>query len=154
MGQLYSLRKNLLKKDSLLDFYDSVIKEQLRNKFIEIVHNPKVTDFTHYIPHHGVLKNSPTTPLRIVHNCSSSTTDGISLNSCLMKGPSLTEKLGDVLLKFRINRFTDISDISKAFIRVCLQVCDCDWLRFLWFEDPHSENSKLVTYRFCSVLFD
>ena len=153
LGQLYSLRNNLLKKDNLLNFYDSVIKEQYKNKFIEIVKNPKVTDYTHYIPHHGVLKNSPTTPLRIVHNCSAKAINGISLNSCLMKGPSLTEKLGDVLLKFRINKFAYTSDISKAFMRVGLQDCDRDWLRFLWFEDPHDENSKLVTYRFCSVLF-
>ena len=109
---------------------------------------------THYIPHHGVLKDSDTTPLRIVYNCSARDgKDSPSLNDCLIKGPSLTEKLGDVLLKFRVNESAFCADISKAFLRVGLQSADRDYTRFLWFRDPQNPEAGLDTYRFASVLF-
>ena len=101
-----------------------------------------------------MLKDSETTPLRIVYNCSAR--DGKSspsLNDCLIKGPSLTEKLGDILLKFRINEYAFCADISKAFLRVGLQDTDRDYVRFLWFRDPHNPDAGLETYRFSSVLF-
>ena len=71
----------------------------------------------------------------------------------MIKGPSFTEKLGDVLLKFRVNDYAFCADISKAFLRVGLQSVDRDFVRFLWFKDPHNPEAGLDTYRFASVLF-
>ena len=65
----------------------------------------------------------------------------------------MTEKLTDVLLTFRTNEYAFSADISKAFLRIGLQEVDRDATRFLWVEDPHDPNSKLVTYRFAVVLF-
>ena len=154
LGQVHSLRDNLSKVPGRLDEYHNVIKEQLNQKFIEKVPNAVVSSGTHYIPHHGVLKDSTTTPLRIVYNCSARADKrSPSLNDCLIKGPSLTEKLGDVLLKFRVNDYAFCADISKAFLRVGLQSVDRDFVRFLWFKDPHNPEVGLDTYRFASVLF-
>ena len=71
----------------------------------------------------------------------------------MIKGPSLTEKLGDVLLKFRVNDYAFCADISKAFLRVGLQSVDREFVRFLCFKDPHNPEAGLDTYRFASVLF-
>ena len=76
-----------------------------------------------------------------------------SLNDCLYSGPSLTVKLGKVLLKFRTNPFAFAADISKAFLRVGLQEEDRDYTRFLWPENPLDPESNFITYRFRSVLF-
>ena len=92
LGQVHSLRNNLSKVSGRLDEYHSVIQDQLNQKFIEKVPNAVVNTNTHYIPHHGVLKDSATTPLRIVYNCSARDGKGSpSLNDCLIKRPSLTE---------------------------------------------------------------
>ena len=54
----------------LLECYDNIIKEQLKLNFIEEVENPMISPNTHYLPHHAVKKESSTTPIRIVYNCS------------------------------------------------------------------------------------
>ena len=70
LSQVHPLRDNLSKVPGRLDEYHNAIKEQLNQKFIEKVPNAVVSSGTHYIPHHGVLKDSTTTPLQIVYNCS------------------------------------------------------------------------------------
>lgn len=156
LGQLYSLLNNLKKRSDHLVHYDKVIKDQLQAKFIEIVPNPQSQEMgsCHYLPHHAVEKNSVTTPLRVVFNCSARASKGLpSLNDCLMTGPSLTEKLGNVLTKFRLGNYAYVADISKAFLRVGLQEIDRDYTRFLWVKDITAETPEIVTYRFTSVLF-
>ena len=154
LGQLYSLRKNLERTPGHLELYNSIIDDHIKKGFIELVSNAKVGNNTHYLPHHGVAKQSLTTPLRIVHNCSAKSGKGsVSLNDCLLKGPSLINKLCDVLLKFRTNKLAYSADISKAFLRVGLHEEDRDWLRFLWFKDPKDMNSEVVTLRFKVVIF-
>ncbi|XP_064096714.1 uncharacterized protein LOC135208449 [Macrobrachium nipponense] len=115
LGQVYTLRKNLSKVPGRLDAYHNISQDQLKQKFIEKVPDAVAGANTHYIPHHGVLKDSDTTPLRIVYNSSARDgKDNPSLNDCLIKGPSLTEMLGDVLLKFRVNDFAFCADISRT----------------------------------------
>ena len=101
----------------------------------------------------AVIKESKTTPVRIVFDCSAKQKSSVSLNDCLYAGPSLTEKLGKVLLNFRSNPYAYAADISKAFLRVGLQEEDRDYTRFLWPKNPNDSQSELITYRFRSVLF-
>ena len=100
-----------------------------------------------------MAKDSITTPLRIVFNCSAKSGHSPSLNVCLMTGPNITSNLVDVVLKFRTCKYAFSADISKAFLRIGLQACDHDFTRFLWFENPYDPMSPIVTYRFKSVLF-
>ncbi|XP_069168017.1 uncharacterized protein [Procambarus clarkii] len=150
--QLNSQLARLRKQPDKLQLYHALIQQQLANKFIEVVEedNHKTG---HYLPHHAVLKDSVTTPIRIVFNCSAKLkADSVSLNDCLQTGPSLTQRLQDVLLRFRSGVFAYTSDISKAFLRVGLQETDRDFTKFLWVKDPQDPNSKIITYRFASVL--
>ena len=152
VGQLHALISSLRHKPDLLDHYDRIIKEQLDNGFIEREPNPKIINSTHYIPHHAVMKDSPTTPVMIAYNCSAKSSKGTpSLNDCLMKGPSMTENLANILLIFRTNKYAFSADISKAFLRIGLQEVDRDFTRFLWVDNPQDPNSKLVTFRFDAV---
>ena len=154
LGQMFNQVKKFCSQPKLLSCYDSIIKDQLKSNFIEEVENPVVTPNTHYLPHHAVAKASSTTPLRIVYNCSAKMNKTTaSLNDCLMTGPSLTERLGDALIKFRTNQFAYAADIQKAFLQVGLQSQHRDYTRFLWPENPFDESSPIKTYRFKSVLF-
>ena len=70
-----------------------------------------------------------TTPLRIVFNTSAKAkSSDQSLNDALETGPSLTEKLIDSLLNFRVGKFAIVGDISKAFLRIGLQEIDRDYV--------------------------
>ena len=53
-----------------------------------------------YMTHHGVLKDSVTTPLRVVTN-SSFNNGGNSLNSCLPKGPNSLNDMFAITLRFK-----------------------------------------------------
>ncbi|XP_069166153.1 uncharacterized protein [Procambarus clarkii] len=136
-----------------LKLYHEIIQKQFDDKFIEVVTNDNPKE-EHHLPHNPVLKNSATTPLRIVFNCSAKTRQSrVSLNDCLQTGPSLTQRLYDAQLKFRIGTYTYTADISEAFLRVGLQEEDLNFTNFLWIKDPNDPNSELITYRFASVLF-
>ncbi|XP_069173545.1 uncharacterized protein [Procambarus clarkii] len=136
-----------------LKLYHKIIKKQLDDKFIEVVTNDNPKE-GHYLPHHPVLKNSVTTQLQRVFNCSAKTKQSsVSLNDCLQTGPNLTQRLYDVLLKFHIRTYAYTADISKAFLRLGLKEEDRNYIKFLWIKDPNDPNSELITYRFASVLF-
>ena len=107
----------------------------------------------HYLPHHGILKNSASTPIRIVYDCSSKIRGQPSLNDCLLTGPSMVNELTSVLMRFRLNEFACTSDIQKAYLMVGLNESDRDYCRFFWPENPLDANSEIITYRFRVVLF-
>ncbi|XP_064090813.1 uncharacterized protein LOC135204594 [Macrobrachium nipponense] len=137
-----------------LDHYQKILQEQEDRGFIEkVIYNKSDVD-CHYLAHHGVLKDSATTPIRIVFDCSSKQgKNGLSLNDCLWTGPHVTADLLRVLLQFRTNTFACIGDIEKAFLMVQLREEDRNYTRFLWLENPTDPNSKLIVYRFRVVLF-
>ena len=61
-----------------------VIEEQEKRGFIERIDNSLTPKAVHYIPHHPVKKESTTTPIRIVYDCScKQSPDSPSLNDCL-----------------------------------------------------------------------
>ena len=66
-----SMIRKLTADPEKLRMYNDIIQEQQSRGFIERVNNPDTTNgVCHYIPHHAVLKDSTTTPLRIVYDCS------------------------------------------------------------------------------------
>ena len=138
--------------DDTLMTYNKIITEQTERGFIEKVQEDDVTK-GHYIPHHAVQKDSDTTPIRIVFDCSYKTNNTPSLNECLEQGPSLLNDLTSILMRFRLKRIAVSSDIEKAFLNVGLAEEDRDFVKFLWLSDPTDRNSLLVTYRFRVVLF-
>ncbi|MEL7428249.1 MAG: reverse transcriptase domain-containing protein, partial [Bacteroidota bacterium] len=153
LSQLRGLMTRLHKEPALLECYASAIQQLIELNFVERVTNTEAGKEVHYLPHHGVKKDSISTPLRVVFNASSKAQKGFSLNDCLLRGPNLTEKLESSLLKFRAGRYGFTADISKAFLRVGLQEEDRDFTRFVWKADPYDINSPIVTYRFKAVLF-
>ncbi|XP_077865916.1 uncharacterized protein LOC144353200 [Saccoglossus kowalevskii] len=101
------------------EVYNSIIQEQLNRDFIEKIvdDDPKRG---HYIPHHPVEKQSSTTPIRVVYNCSAKYRDQPSLNECLETGPSINNDLVKMLLRFRTHKIGDIvlvhSDTQKRLL--------------------------------------
>ncbi|XP_065895991.1 uncharacterized protein [Dysidea avara] len=148
-----SLAQRLAKDPELLSMYGQIIAEQESKGFIEKVDNFN-TKQTHYIPHRAVRKDSATTPVRIVYDCSCrQSAHQPSLNDCLHVGPPFLNHLCAILLRFRLYVYGFSADIEKAFLHVQLDKSDRDFTRFLWPTNPNDPNSPFQVYRFKVVLF-
>ena len=143
------------REDSLyLQNYSKVMSEQESRGFIERVPDWDLNEHCHFLAHHGVKKESRTTPIRVVYDCSARQgKNGLSLNDCLWTGPHITADLLKVLLQLRTHAYACTSDIEKAFLMVQLKEEDRRYTRFLWLEDPRDPESKLIVFQFRVVLF-
>ena len=111
---------------------------------------PDLAADCHYIVHHPVRKLSPTTPIRIVYNCSFGNP---SLNDCLLTGPSLLTDMCGILVRFRSHPVGISTDLEKAFLHVHLDKEDRNYTRFLWLSSPLDPESELDVYCFRTALF-
>ena len=100
----------------------------------------------HYIPHHAVHKDSPTTPIRIVYDCSCKQGKKSSLNDCLDTGPSLINDMVEMLIRFRLHEVAIVSDIEKAFLNIQLSESDRNFTKFFWLSDPCDTESEFKVY--------
>ncbi len=149
-----SLARRLAKSPHLLKTYGDIIADQENRGFIERVDPQENEKDVHYIPHHPVVKNSNTTPVRIVYDCSCKQSPSTpSLNDCLQVGPPLLSDMCSILLRFRTHCFAFSTDIEKAFLHVGLHEHDRNFTRFLWLSNPNDPESPFTTYRFKVVLF-
>ena len=149
-----ALARRLNNIPNLLHVYNDIIQEQEKGGFIEKIDSSPSTGPVHYIPHHHVNKDSKTTPIRIVYDCSCRLSNNHpSLNNCLEIGPSLVNDLCSILLRFRVHKIPLSTDIEKAFLHVKLDADDQDFTRFLWLSNPDDAESAFDTYRFKVVLF-
>ena len=156
VGRLRNLQRKFRKDEKLLTNYSKVIQEQESKGFIERVpeHQLNRDIPCHYLSHHGITKDSNTTPTRVVFDCSARTGKGVlSLNDCLYTGPSLVSDLCQILLRFRLDEYVAVSDIEKAFLQIQIHEEDRDYTRFLWPVDPCDPQSELIVFRFKVVLF-
>ncbi|XP_064117877.1 uncharacterized protein LOC135223344 [Macrobrachium nipponense] len=147
VAQLDSLQTKFQKDKEYYDQYQGVINKYLEARFIYEVKDPKIEGY--YMPHFGIKKDSCTTPLRIVFNASSKAKNNKSLNECLLPGPNLVELAYNLLLKFRMNKYAMLADISKAFHRVLLDPCDAKYTRFL----RREVAGRALTFAFRVVVF-
>ena len=116
MQRTRSMMRKLTSDPEKLRMYNDIIQEQPSRGLIERVNNPDTTDgVCHYIPHHTVLKNSTTTSLRIVYDCSFKQGEQPSLNDCLQPGPPLLNDLTGILLRFRLHKYAITVDIERHF---------------------------------------
>ncbi|XP_053406534.1 uncharacterized protein LOC123530253 [Mercenaria mercenaria] len=147
--------RRLQKNPYLLQKYDDIITEQERRGFIEkVITDTPPTGQVHYIPHHPVKKESSTTPIRIVYDCSCRQSPNLpSLNDCLESTPPILNDLSNILVRFRLHKYAVTADIEKAFLHVGLDERDRDATRFLWSGDILNPSSPLCIYRFKAVLF-
>ena len=113
----------LAESPALLHFYNEIIGDQEGRGFIEKVPTSPNTQSTniHYLPHHPVHKDSVTTPIRIVYDCSCRKDKGsANLNDCLLVGPPFLNDLCSIILRFRSHAYAFATDIEKAFLHVKL----------------------------------
>ena len=147
-----TVRRLALKE--MIHKYQSIIKQHLERGYIEAVPQSEIGKRNcHYIPHHYVTKDSVTTPIRIVFNCSCKSRNGVSLNDCLKTGPSLHNNMLSIIIRFRVHPYGITADVEKAFHHIGLHKEDRDFLRLLWIKDVNNQESEFIVYRFRVIPF-
>jgi hypothetical protein len=137
-----------LTRDGMLGVFADIIKDQLDRKFIEQVPSEPPPKGCHYIPYHYVKKDSSTTPIRIVYNCSNKGWNSVSFNDCVETGAPLHNDQVHLLIRFRAHAIGIVADVEKAFHHIELHDSDRDYLRWMWLSNPQDPDSPLVIYRF------
>ena len=104
-------------RDGLHEAYNEQIKSQLERGVAVKLSEEEMASWSgpcQYITHHAVLKDSVTTPVRVVSN-SSFNNGGNSLNSCLATGPNSLNPMMDVMMRFRCRLVGIQFDLAKAY---------------------------------------
>ena len=106
LERLKSLLSRLKGNPDLVQKYDEIIEDQLRQGIIESVGSDKYDILKHYIPHHAVLDpTKATTKVRIVYDASARTKpEHKSLNECMYMGASSATKLDWQLTSFPLEQ--------------------------------------------------
>ena len=71
-------------------------------------------------------------------------TDGVSLNDCLLPGPALQPDLVSLLIRFRCHRVGMMADVRKMFLQIKIAPEDQNVHRFFWRD--LNPNEKVKTY--------
>ena len=111
-----SLVRKLQREPGMIDKYDEIIQEQLKEGIVERVVE-ELHERVFYIPHKPVKREtSTTTKLRIVFDASAKPREkSPSLNECLETGPSLENLLWNVLVRNRVKPVALTADIKPSY---------------------------------------
>lgn len=100
----------------------------------------------YFLPHHGVLRDSLSTKLRVVFDGSAASDSGWSVNDLQFIGPPVHTEQFSILLQFRQHPFAVCADITKMYRQILVHPDD----RCLWRDDAGKEvcsyTLNTVTY--------
>ena len=120
------------------DFIDNLVSKGYARK-LTAEEAERQSRKTWYLPHRGVFHPQKKDKIRDVFDAAA-LHDGVSLNSQLRQGPSLTNSFLGVLLRFRQDPIALVADIEGMFFQVKVPPEDADTLRFLWLEGNNLEQ--------------
>ena len=143
------MEQHLARDPQNVKMYSDIIIEQEKRVFTERVTHPETTVGTcHYLPHHAVFKESATTPIRVVWDCSCrQSQEHHSLNDSLLPGPPILNDLTAILPRFPRHTFGFATDTERAFLNIKLDEQDRDATRFFWLIYLSDPNSPFQVYR-------
>lgn len=134
LRRLEGLKRRLLRDPSLRRRYAREMQLLLDEGYAELVPTNELHSRPHmtwYLPHHPVLNPNKPDKVRIVFDCAAEC-GSVSLNSQVLQGPDLNNKLLGVLLRFRQGPVALMADIEAMFHQVKVAPEHRDALRFLW----------------------
>lgn len=159
LKRFLGLEKRLQRDQTLKSLYVNFMEEyKSLGHMTEIPNDSLETDnLKYYLPHHGILKDSTTTKLRVVFDASCQTSSGLSLNDVLKVGPTIQRDLVSIILKFRKHNVVCIADVEKMYRQCNIASEHRDLQRILWRAEP-TETVKhfrlnTITYGTASAPF-
>ena len=152
--QTTTLVAKLKQTPDLLKLYSKIVCEQEQHGLIECVWDAAITGNVHSLPHRIVEKDSSTTPIRILYDCSCRANKFFAgLNDFLMVCPPFLNDLYEIILRFRNHPIAFATNIEKAFLRVILYQPDRNFTWVFWLSNLKDPDSNFLTYHFAVVPF-
>lgn len=109
------------------------------NEYLQLGHMEQVPEHEKcrcdavYLPHQAVTReDKDTTKLRDVFDASAKSKNGISLNDCLLVGPSLQPDLRHIMIRWRVHPICLLAVIEKMNRMVKIVNQDVDFQRIIW----------------------
>ncbi|XP_069129179.1 uncharacterized protein [Argopecten irradians] len=150
--RLKGLKNKLVKNHKFRSDYVNFMDNLLSKGYAEPVSDDQLErndGRVWYLPHHGVYHPKKPEKIRVVFDCSASYM-GVSLNSQLLQGPDLANKLPGVLIRFREEKVAVVGDVEAMFHQVIVSPSDRDCLRFFWWPDRNLDKEPKM-YRMINV---
>ena len=153
LGRLKSLLKRLEQNSKTFKAYDLVIRDQLVNNVIENVPEYQSENSKEFfLPHRPAIRqNADFSKSRVVYDASAKSESGYSFNGFLEKGPSLQNKLWNILIRTRFRPLIFYVIIEKASLQLCIKEKERDSLKLHWVENL-TNNTIQILY-FTSLVF-
>lgn len=130
--------------------YAAVIQDYLDQGHMMLVPPGIAKSPGYYIPHHGVTKDSASTPLRVVFDASAKTDLRVSLNDTLYTGEKLQTDVFTILINFRLLPHAMTSDVRQMYRQIKLSREHQPYQRLLW---RFSNTEPVQTYELTTVAF-
>jgi len=149
--RMLSLSKSLLKSPELLSAYVKFMKQLFTDGHAIVLTDEQVVGEVGriwYLNHHMVHSSGKD---RVVFNCSGEF-DHVSLNKLLLKGPTLSNSLIGVFLRFRNFQYALVGDVRKMYYQCFVNEPFQDFLRFLWFRND-SPECEIIHCRMTRLAF-
>ena len=143
LATLRNTERVLSKDKNWAETYEEQLKDMVRRHVARKLSPQELEEWKgplFYISHLAVVNpRSNSTPVRIVFN-SSQCHHGVSLNSCLAKGPdAYINNLVGILLRWREEQVAFVGDLKKMFNSIYLKSLEQHCHRFLW-RDMNTER--------------
>ena len=149
MKRLRSLHKKL-EKTGIHERYEIQLMSMVKDGFMEMVPEDclgRDDGRVWYLPHFDVIRPDKPGKIRIVMDAKSEFED-VSLNKLCYQGPDMSNKLFNILLRFREYHAAWSADVTAMYLQVRIPVQQRDMLRVLW-----SQQGKVTEYRMTSHIF-
>lgn len=145
LRRLQSCPQRLAEYTAFLDKYESL------GHMRKLTRTSDKSEDRVYIPHHAVFREgSSTSPIRVVFNASSPTSNGSSLNDHLPTGPKLQQDLNSIILKWRQFKYVYTADIAKMYRQIKLDDRDQSYQCLLW--KPNIDQA-IIEYQLLTVTY-
>lgn len=147
LKRMHFLEHKMSKQTRLSQQYSQFMRE-----YETLGHMSPIEDTTlgYFIPHFEVLRESESTPLRVVFDASQKTNKGISLNEMLQVGPIIQDDLQSLLLRFRYFNYVLSGDIKQFFRQVEIHSPDRAYQKIFWRDNTQQQMQvyqlNTVTY--------
>ena len=141
--------ENKFKRDpALKKQYVECIKGYLKEGHMNPLPKEKDAERGFYLPHHVVVKTSSlTTKTRVVFDGSCKSSTGISLNECMMVGPTIQEDLFSIIIRFRTFIYVLTADIEQMYRQIQIHDSHRIFQKVFWRENP---EDPIKIYTLCS----
>lgn len=146
LKQFHRMEYRMSRDARFCEQYTEFIRQYIEmGHMIRVNHPPTDPSRAYYIPHHAVLAK-----FRVVFNASQKTTNGTSLNSIQMVGPTIQPLLLHIILRFRTYRIGFSADIEKMFRQVLIHPLDRDLQRIFW---RFNQGETMAEYQLATVTY-